>query len=127
MRQRCGLCVGTGRTVRFRGIAVGMLLGLNVAPAAAQDWTPHAAAALLDATFPAAEACQRALDDARRRESRDAPVQGLSYTHLFEQGRCQSFTRRTSSGWRIRMHWVPRRPVAPVQKRDRTRPMTSPR
>lgn len=92
----------------MRAFALGLLLACDVTLAEAQDWTPHAAAALLDASFPTAEACQRALDDARRRESRAKPVHGLSYTHLFEQGRCQSVTRKDAPVWRIRMHWTPR-------------------
>jgi hypothetical protein len=78
---------------------------LAAAPAAARDWTPHSAAALLDTTFPDAASCQAALDDARQRESHARPVRGLSYTHLFEQGACRSFHREDTSGWRIRMEW----------------------
>lgn len=94
-------------TIRTVACAV-LLCGLGSASAHAQDWTPHVAAALLDATYPSADACQRALDDARRRESRAAPVRGLSYTHLFEQGRCQSFVHDGAEAWRIRMHWKSR-------------------
>ncbi|WP_150127034.1 hypothetical protein [Sphingomonas panacis] len=100
--------MGTDRAVKARTLAFAVLLGCAAPAAAAQDWTPHAAAALLDATFPTAQACQRALDDARRRESRAAPVNGLSYTHLFEQGRCQSSAHQGTPAWRIRMHWTPR-------------------
>ncbi len=85
-----------------------LAIGLAVAPATARDWTPHAAAALLDASFPTAEACQKALDDARQRESRAKPVRGLSYTNLFAQGRCHSFRHTGALAWRIRMHWQQR-------------------
>ena len=103
--------------MKARTLAFGMLFGCAVPAAAAQDWTPHAAAALLDATFPTAQTCQRALDDARRRESRAAPVNGLSYTHLFEQGRCQSSAHKGEIAWRIHMHWAPR---ASGQRRAQT-------
>ncbi len=82
--------------------------GLAAAPAAPHDWTPHTAAALLDASFPTADACQKALDDARQRESRAKPVRGLSYTNLFAQGRCHSFHHAGALSWRIRMHWQQR-------------------
>lgn len=90
-----------------------LALLLGAAPAEARDWTPHTAAALLDASFPTAEACRKALGDARRRESRAGPVDGLSYTHLFEQGRCHDFVRDGSVGWRIRMHWQAREGLPP--------------
>ena len=89
----------TARAVLVAAIATAV-------PAGARDWTPHSAAALLDTTFPSADACQRALDDARRRESRAHPVRGLSYTHLFEQGACRSFRHQNDTAWRIRMEWT---------------------
>ncbi len=79
-------------------------------PAHGRDWTPHSAAALLDTTFPTADACVHALNDARRRESRAHLVRGLSYTHLFEQGACRSFRHHGDTAWRIRMEWKSLRP-----------------
>ena len=90
---------------RMIGLLAAALLAL---PAPASDWTPHSAAALLDASFPTSEACERALADARRRESHARPVHGLSYGNLFAQGRCHSFHHDGRLAWRIRMHWKPR-------------------
>jgi len=93
-----------------------------IAPVSAhgRDWTPHSAAALLDTTFPTVEACTRALDDARRRESRAHPVRGLSYTHLFEQGACRSFRHHGDAAWRIRMEWKSLRPAGTTAQIGRT-------
>jgi hypothetical protein len=88
---------------------IGLLaMAMLALPASARDWTPHTAAALLDASFPTAEACEQALTDARRRESKAHPVHGLSYTNLFAQGRCHSFSHDNRMAWRIRMHWKQR-------------------
>lgn len=94
----------------MKRVAATLALILVAAPGFAEptDWTPHTAAALLDATFPSADACQHALDTARRRESRGQHVKGLSYTQLFQQGRCQSFRHEAGLAWRIGMHWTPR-------------------
>jgi hypothetical protein len=78
------------------------------------DWTPHTAAALLDAHFATLDACEGALEDARSRESRAKPVHGLSYTRLFTQGRCHSYVRDGAQAWRIRMHWTPRATAQPA-------------
>ncbi|WP_404712979.1 hypothetical protein [Sphingomonas sp. MMS24-J13] len=89
--------------------AIALIAGaLLVTPTLASDWTPHSAAALLDASFPTAEACEQALADARRHESRAHPVHGLSYRNLFAQGRCHSFHHESRLTWRIRMHWKQR-------------------
>ncbi|MGY2732943.1 hypothetical protein [Sphingomonas sp. UYP23] len=79
-------------------------------PAHAKAWTPHSAAALLDASFPSEHACQIALDAAREHErlTPSKPVHDLSYARLFAQARCGSAVRKTGVVWRIRMHW-PRR------------------
>lgn len=81
------------------------------APAPAKAWTPHSAAALLDASFQSAQACQTALDAAREHErlTPSKPVHNLSYARLFAQARCGSATHTSGVVWRIRMHW-PRRP-----------------
>lgn len=86
---------------------VALIATLCAAPAIAQPWTPHSAAALLDASFPTEAACQHALDDARRHEHAHPsdPVHGLSYKALFDQGRCRTFQHKGVSAWRIRMHW----------------------
>ena len=93
-----------------RATRILLLAGALIA-APAMAWTPHSAAALLDASFPTADACQHALDSARRHEQAtpSEPVHGLSYARLFEQGRCAVAHHDTGSVWRIRMHWV-RRP-----------------
>ena len=80
-------------------------------PLHAKAWTPHSAAALLDASFPSEQACQTALDSAREHErlTPSKPVHDLSYARLFAQARCGSAVRKTGIVWRIRMHW-PRRP-----------------
>jgi hypothetical protein len=88
-----------------RGVAAMMLTAMLAAPVGARDWTPHMAAALLDDTFETAEACQSALDDARRRESHAHPDRKLNYSHLFEQGACRSFRHDGTLAWRIRMEW----------------------
>jgi hypothetical protein len=85
--------------------AIALLAATLAAPVGARDWTPHTAAALLDDTFETAEACQSALDDARRRESHAHPERKLNYTHLFEQGACRSFRHDGVLAWRIRMEW----------------------
>jgi len=85
------------------------------APASAGDWTPHTAAALLDTSFPTADACQRALDDARKDEGHARPVHGLSYARLFAQGRCHVF-HESGAAWRIRMHWTPRTAAPPKSR-----------
>jgi len=68
------------------------------------DWTPHSAAALLDASFGSAAECQQQLDQARARVSHAPPVHGLSYARLFAQGRCE-VEHAQGDVWRIRMHW----------------------
>lgn len=80
-------------------------------PAPAKAWTPHSAAALLDASFASEQACQTALDAAREHErlTPSKPVHDLSYARLFAQARCGSVTRKSSIVWRLRMHWL-RRP-----------------
>jgi hypothetical protein len=103
---------------------VKILLTMTVAallalPAVARDWTPHTAAALLDARFPTAAECDRALSDARRRESHARPVHGLSYTELFAQGRCHSFVHDNRQAWRIRMHWKQRETLPVLQTAER--------
>jgi hypothetical protein len=69
------------------------------------DWTPHSAAALLDASFGSAAECQQQLDQARARVSHAPPVHGLSYARLFAQGRCEA-EHPQGDIWRIRMHWT---------------------
>lgn len=95
------------------GLTAAALLAVQ---AGARDWTPHSAAALLDASFPTAEACEKALADARRHESHARPVHGLSYTNLFAQGRCHSFAQDNRQAWRIRMHWKQRETMPEVQE-----------
>ncbi|WP_206238972.1 hypothetical protein [Novosphingobium terrae] len=95
-----------------------MLLALLAAPAA-EDWTPHSAAALLDASFGSAAECQQQLDAARARVSHAPPVHGLGYDRLFAQGRCEPERQVTPANapvWRIRMHWPKvKRPPAKTQ------------
>lgn len=97
----------------MKSVIVLIAASLGASPGLASDWTPHSAAALLDANFPTADACEQALADARRRESRARPVHGLSYTNLFAQGRCHSFRHESRLAWRIRMHWKPRETSLP--------------
>ncbi len=94
--------------------ALALVLALTTTaptPARAKAWTPHSAAALLDASFSSEQACQTALDAAREHErlTPSKPVHDLSYARLFAQARCGSATHNTGVVWRIRMHW-PRRP-----------------
>jgi hypothetical protein len=87
-------------------LVVALLAG-PVRTASARDWTPHTAAALLDANFSSALACQTALKEARETRSEAPPVHGLSYEHLFEQAHCRSFHHDGGIAWRIRMNWTP--------------------
>lgn len=86
-----------------------LLLALLAAPAEPADWTPHSAAALLDASFGSAAECQQQLDAARARVSHAPPVHGLGYDRLFAQGRCEAERQVAPTAgapvWRIRMHW----------------------
>ncbi|WP_068080598.1 hypothetical protein [Novosphingobium rosa] len=87
-----------------------ILLALLAAPPADTDtdWTPHSAAALLDASFGSAAECQQQLDEARARVSHAPPVHGLGYDRLFAQGRCETERLAATAGapvWRIHMHW----------------------
>lgn len=110
-------------TRRSGSFALALALACTaVTPAAARTWTPHTAAAVLDATFPSAPACQAALEDARRRADRAEHVNGLTYARLFEQGRCHGFRHDGVEAWRIRMHWAPRaaKPAA-----DRPQPLAA--
>lgn len=80
-------------------------------PAPAKAWTPHSAAALLDASFASEQACRTALDAAREHErlTPSKPVHDLSYARLFAQARCAGATRQGQIVWRLRMHWPRRR------------------
>lgn len=89
------------------------MAGATLSPtlAAPKPWTAHSAAALLDASFASAQACQAALDAARAHErtAPSKPVHDLSYANLFDQARCGGVTHTSGIVWRIRMHWPQRR------------------